>query len=487
MSNPNNTSTILGNKELTKRYFEGTLTSFYSDEVKKVLQYGLADFPNLKSITLPNLICFQSYAFANNPSLESIIINENSYIQSSYNFDNGYGVFQNCKSLNANTINNLFRLLIKSVDANGITTRDTIAGYYMFSKCYSAAQQVISIPKYSRFTSGMIFSSNSQQIKDIELGDEDLTTFPPNCGVKTLFLPNCVNISILISSTRLTYVVLASKEMEINNTEQVCALSKANAFSPSKFLSINNYSGGGGIFVPDELVADYKNATNWSLISDYIYPLSNYTGLDNNEIIESWESIISSINNNDYEKYLFKKKVLYSKEFGYCYMVCVAIDADTLLNGETVSTTWLSEDTIMEVAMQAGQEISGYSDSNVRNTMNDIFDSLDGTLKNAIKPVRKYTRVRAEEVVSEELVWIPSLYEFGSGNINGRETNGVSYQEFFSNGIGTEYRPLNSSNSNNYMLARSLPNIDAGYASAYRGYYNMSLTSEWGCVIGFCI
>lgn len=37
-------------------------------------------------------------------------------------------------------------------------------------------------------------------------------------------------------------------------------------------------SGTGYIYVPDELVDSYKNATNWTVYADQIKPLSEYGG-----------------------------------------------------------------------------------------------------------------------------------------------------------------------------------------------------------------
>lgn len=57
----------------------------------------------------------------------------------------------------------------------------------------------------------------------------------------------------------------------LRNTEQVCTVKKTNSWDNTVI-----YNGTGYIYVPDELVEQYKAATYWSNCSDKIKPLSEY-------------------------------------------------------------------------------------------------------------------------------------------------------------------------------------------------------------------
>ena len=58
----------------------------------------------------------------------------------------------------------------------------------------------------------------------------------------------------------------------INNTTSVCSLANVSAFTGTPIAS-----GTGYIFVPDELLSDYRSATNWSSYAEQIVPLSAYS------------------------------------------------------------------------------------------------------------------------------------------------------------------------------------------------------------------
>ena len=60
--------------------------------------------------------------------------------------------------------------------------------------------------------------------------------------------------------------------VKILNTKTVCALANKNALSGTKIESGNGY-----IYVPDNLIEQYKTATNWSVYANQIKPLSEYT------------------------------------------------------------------------------------------------------------------------------------------------------------------------------------------------------------------
>ena len=89
-----------------------------------------------------------------------------------------------------------------------------------------------------------------------------------NCeSLTSIDLPVCTSIgdSAFDDCTKLTSIKLA-------NTSKICTLSDSNAFNNTPIANKAGY-----IYVPDELVEQYKKSTNWSVYASQIKPLSEYT------------------------------------------------------------------------------------------------------------------------------------------------------------------------------------------------------------------
>ena len=104
-----------------------------------------------------------------------------------------------------------------------------------------------------------------------ELSDRALTSIGNyafyNCtSLTNIDLPVCTSISssAFNNCTSLTSIKLA-------NTSKICTLSNSNAFKNTAIANKAGY-----IYVPDELVEQYKKATNWSVYASQIKPLSAY-------------------------------------------------------------------------------------------------------------------------------------------------------------------------------------------------------------------
>ena len=88
-----------------------------------------------------------------------------------------------------------------------------------------------------------------------------------NCSsLTTIYISNLMEISnaAFDRCSNLTSIIL-------RNTEQVCTVKKTYSWDDTGI-----YNGTGYIYVPDELVEQYKTATYWSDCSDKIKPLSEY-------------------------------------------------------------------------------------------------------------------------------------------------------------------------------------------------------------------
>ena len=86
-------------------------------------------------------------------------------------------------------------------------------------------------------------------------------------SLTSIDLPVCTSIgdSAFDDCTKLTSIKLA-------NTSKICTLSDSNAFNNTPIANKAGY-----IYVPDELVEQYKKSTNWSVYASQIKPLSEYT------------------------------------------------------------------------------------------------------------------------------------------------------------------------------------------------------------------
>ena len=105
--------------------------------------------------------------------------------------------------------------------------------------------------------------SNVNIPKCIELGE---WAFGSCDSLEIIELPECMSISSRAFEycTTLTSVILRSPT--------VCKLKNTDAFLGTPIKSGNGY-----IYVPDELIEQYKTATNWSVFANQIKPLSEYT------------------------------------------------------------------------------------------------------------------------------------------------------------------------------------------------------------------
>ena len=86
-------------------------------------------------------------------------------------------------------------------------------------------------------------------------------------SLTSIDLPACTNIGTdaFKYCTALTSIKLA-------NASKICTLSNSDAFKSTPIANKAGY-----IYVPDELVEQYKKATNWSVYASQIKPLSAYT------------------------------------------------------------------------------------------------------------------------------------------------------------------------------------------------------------------
>lgn len=138
----------------------------------------------------------------------------------------------------------------------------TSMGTYAMYGCRSLV--TVDMPKLTSIGSyGLQSCSKLQNVNMPELKAVPLAGFYNASALKYIDLPKVTNIqgSGFINCSALEALVLRSTTM--------CTLGSTNAFNGSAIAD-----GTGFVYVPDELVEDYKAATNWSTFADQIKPIS---------------------------------------------------------------------------------------------------------------------------------------------------------------------------------------------------------------------
>lgn len=140
------------------------------------------------------------------------------------------GAFQNCYELKKV---NLPKLL-------------SIHGAYAFSYC---ALEELNLPSFQLTTGGYRTCEENHSLKFVQL---------PSCyEINKWFFRNCYELTALV----------LAKPTVVNLTD-ILAFENVNAINNNTVF----------VYVPDELLEEYKVATNWATIADCIAPISSYPG-----------------------------------------------------------------------------------------------------------------------------------------------------------------------------------------------------------------
>lgn len=269
--------------------------------------------------------------------------------------------------------------------------------------------------------------------------------------------------------------------------------------------------------VPYGGTATYTGATPTSSQAGYIFSgwspsntnitadTSCYAQFAEDEMYESitdtWSQIIANIGNGTYStRYQVgdTKKIDLGTE-GKVIMTVVGIDADDLAdNSGKAPITWISKQLLktkhrMNPSYSSGTEgtgtLGGWEKTEMRSYLKETVKPLiPETVRNAIKPVKKYSRIynvsdsAVNDVLTAEDVWIPSYKEvFGSG----LETLGPTYSTTFPDNASRIKSTAGSSAA--WWWLRSAGNninfynvLAAGSNSSYYAY------STGGVALGFC-
>lgn len=277
-------------------HLNGTLTDYSSSVVTSVGQYAFyynkgivnLDLPNCESVGRTALSYCDNLQNVNLPNCESIGDSAFSYSKKleTINISNvktlGASTFNNCIALKSidlpyiETISNQFYSCNELTEIN-LPNLVTITGG-AFNYCKKLNSLILPKLETINYTSSIISTCNKLK----KFYAPQLTAIPKNtlcdAGLETANISMCESIGEY-AFNRDGYL----KAVIIRQKNSICTLANSNAFQMCYHIlgttnTTYNPNGDkdGYIYVPDELVEDYKTATNWSVYADQIRPVSEY-------------------------------------------------------------------------------------------------------------------------------------------------------------------------------------------------------------------
>lgn len=217
-----------GGSEVEDGLIDGTLSGHYrNDRVTSIRENAFEMFTSLPSVDFPNVTNIGDSAFSNCQKLST-------------------ANFPKVTTIGGNTFAGCYALTV--ADFPSLTS----TGTYAFNNCKSVT--VANFPKLTTLNEATLMNWNA--LPSIDL--------PSVTKISTNAFYNCY---VLVS------VVLRA--------ETICTLSNTSAFKNCYHIlgTVNakyNPEGlkDGFIYVPDNLLEDYRQATNWSAFADQIKPIS---------------------------------------------------------------------------------------------------------------------------------------------------------------------------------------------------------------------
>ena len=236
------TSTDLSSANSIGNYAFQACTGLTSIELSSATSIGSNSFAGCSSLTtviLPKITSVGSYAFQGCTALTSIELSSATSI-ATY-------AFQSCKQL----------LVLELPNVTSI-------GTYTFQNCTS----LTSIDLSSVTSIGQFAFQNCTSLVTLELPSVisiGSNSFYGCSSLTTVILPKItiIDASAFINCSNLISLIIS------NDNGEVATLKTTNAFNNTPIVN-----GAGYIYVPDDLVDDYKSATNWSTYKDQIKCLS---------------------------------------------------------------------------------------------------------------------------------------------------------------------------------------------------------------------
>lgn len=267
------------------------------------------------------------------------------------------------------------------------------------------------------------------------------------------------------------------------------ALNSNNAFTGTPVTM-----GDGAVYVPQSLVATYKEDAYWA--SYLISPLSEYpkSGLPET-VSDSWSDIIAASANGTYDsKYAIGDVKSMSIDGATYYFVLAAKDADVLASDgtTTVPMTWLMFKRLYGTFHNMNTSTTtsgGWEASEIRTWFSGtVLPLMPSEVQAAIKEVRKYSDTYESAIVHDQVtadkLWIPSAREVFGGTTY--EQTGPIYSGVF--GSSSARQKYSQSGSNVGWWLRSVVSTqNFRYVNSSGSIANGGASGASGVSFGFCI
>jgi hypothetical protein len=213
------------------------------------------------------------------------------------------------------------------------------------------------------------------------------------------------------------------------------------------------------------------------------------------EILDSWDYIIASINNNTYAtKYsVGNYKPLDLGSEGVVNMQIAAIDADVISDDSgNAHITWVAKELLAtpHYMNSTSTSANGWGACEMRGYLqNDILALMDSNIQNAIVAVDKnyYDYTTKSVLISSDKLWIPSFHEVGLefGNIT---DSCAVYSGLFTGDSASLIKYCNGVASS-WWLRSGDPRSSTAfrYIDANGNHLGSGASASWGIALCFCM
>ena len=461
-----NTRDTIGDQATVDGLVNHTLTSLEEDGIGIIGDRALYNNTALTSVNFPNATSIGSYAMAGCSALQTALVPKLATA--------GTYSFNNCTSL-------------ESISMPQLATVNN----YMFAGC--SALSSVSIPNATRINQYAF-----QNCKDLTSIDLDGVTNIGNyafsgSGIGTLEITDATTLGTYLCQGYRTGVVDQHTTVNLSNNRFNGANSLCHLILRSTTmctLTTNALTGTaiaagiGWIYVPTDLVATYKAASNWSNYASQIVDISEYPKtLQDETISDSWTTIFANEDNGTY-------KTVYSLgDIKYMYLNGTPMPMQIVAFDEgTSKISWVCKSILDTHYMNpTAYTTGGWASCDMRSWLrNTIYPMIDSTIRNRIVAVTKdyYDAKTSSRLTISDTVWIPSEYEiFGTTSY---ENSGTLYTGVFTDATSRIKKFGLNGSANNWWLRSASSGTNFRYVVSSGGASYGGANSTYGVVLGFC-
>ena len=460
-----NTRDTIGDQTTVDGLVNHTLTSLEEDGIGIIGDRALYNNTALTSVNFPNATSIGEYAMAGCSALQTALVPKLA--------TSGTYAFQNCTSL-------------ESISMPQLAT----VSNYMFAGC--SALSSVSIPNATRINQYAF--QNCKDLTSIDLnGVTNIGNYAfSGSGIGTLEITDATSLGTYLCQGQRTGIVdqhttvnLASNRF--NGANSLCHLILRSTtmctLTTNALTGTAIAAGIGWIYVPTDLVATYKAASNWSNYASQIVDISEYPkALQDETISDSWSTIFANEDNGTY-------KTVYSLgDIKYMYLNGTPMPMQIVAFDEgTSKISWVCKSILDTHNMNPTNDTTGgWASSNMRAWLREtIYPMIDSTIRNRIVAVTKdyYDAKTSSRLTISDTVWIPSEYEiFGTTSY---ENSGTLYTGVFTN-TTSRIKKLGLNGSASYWWLRSAGSGTVFLCVRSNGSAYGVNAGTVGVVLGFC-